>query len=278
MQLLKRFHPHIEYLKIKTYPPPNFFLKLIYLTHPLLDHNDRFNIHSCQFQLFVLALAAIAAATSEAEAEPSYGYGYGIGYGRSYGGIGYGRSYGGYGGYLGGYRSYGDYYGKREAEPTAVAEAEADPYYGSYGYGGLSYGSYGRSYGGYGLSYGRSYGGCGLSYGGYGRSYYFKREADAAPEGDPTFRKNRKRRLLTDIAMATATEAMATPPEATADPIQSPVATDPTAAMALLTAATTTESRQHQRNNLILINMNWTKLKCEVFVSSLLLHNSIVYV
>merc|ERR1712055_681727 len=31
--------------------------------------------------------------------------------------------------------------------------------------------------------------------------------------------------LLTDVAMATATEAMATPPEATADPIQSPVAT-----------------------------------------------------
>merc|ERR1719339_560082 len=51
--------------------------------------------------------------------------------------------------------------------------------------------------------------------------------------------------LLTDVAMATATEAMATPPEATADPIQSPVATDLTAAMALLIAATTTERRQH---------------------------------
>merc|ERR1711908_122241 len=51
--------------------------------------------------------------------------------------------------------------------------------------------------------------------------------------------------LLTDVAMATATEATATPPEATADPIQSPVATDPTAAMALLTAATSTERRQH---------------------------------
>merc|ERR1711908_144584 len=51
--------------------------------------------------------------------------------------------------------------------------------------------------------------------------------------------------LLTDVAMGTATEATATPPEATADPIQSPVATDPTAAMALLTAATTTERRQH---------------------------------
>merc|ERR1712032_1319530 len=67
--------------------------------------------------------------------------------------------------------SYRGYYGKREAEPTAVAEAEADPYYGSYGYGGH-----------------------GLSYRGYGRSYFGKREADAAPEADPTFRKNRKRR------------------------------------------------------------------------------------
>merc|ERR1712032_1088272 len=65
--------------------------------------------------------------------------------------------------------------------------------------------------------------------------------------------------FLTDAAMATATEAMATPPEATADPIQSPVATDPTAAMALLTAATTTERRQHQTSIRILINMNWTK-------------------
>merc|ERR1712212_1157208 len=49
--------------------------------------------------------------------------------------------------------------------------------------------------------------------------------------------------LLTDVAMATATEAMATPPAATALP----------------TAATTTERRQHQTSNLILINMNWTK-------------------
>merc|ERR1712055_540922 len=58
--------------------------------------------------------------------------------------------------------------------------------------------------------------------------------------------------LLTDVAMATA-------PEATADPIQSPVATDPTAAMARLIAATTTERRQHQTSIRILINMNWTK-------------------
>merc|ERR1711941_244125 len=86
--------------------------------------------------------------------------------------------------------SYGGYYGKRDAEPTAVAEAEADPYYGSYGYGGYGL-SYGRTYGGYGLSYGRRYGGYGLSYGGlYSRGYYGKREAEA--EADPTFRKRRK--------------------------------------------------------------------------------------
>merc|ERR1712037_672747 len=102
-------------------------------------------------------------------------------------GGGYGLSYGhGYGGYV---RSY---YGKREAEPTAVAEAEADPYYRSYGYGGhgLSYRTYTRSYPV--VSYGRRYGGYGLSYGGYGgygRSYYGKREAEA----EATFRKNRKR-------------------------------------------------------------------------------------
>merc|ERR1711990_397018 len=96
---------------------------------------------------------AEAEAEAEADAAPEaeagrghrnrgryYGRSYGVrrsygGYGRSYGGYsrsygGYGRSYGGYGGY----RSYG--YGKREAEASPVAEAEADPYYG-----------YGRSYG-----------------------------------------------------------------------------------------------------------------------------------
>merc|ERR1712066_593320 len=141
-----------------------------------VDHQARMKM------LLVLALAAAAAATSEAEAEPIYGYGYGhrIGYGRSYGG--YGLSYGhGYGGYV---RSY---YGKREAEPTAVAEAEADPYYRSYGYGGhgLSYRTYTRSYPV--VSYGRRYGGYGLSYGGYGgygRSYYGNMEATADPMVD----------------------------------------------------------------------------------------------
>merc|ERR1712203_827239 len=104
----------------------------------------------------------------------------------------------------------------REAEPTAVAEAEADPYYGSYGYGGLSYGGYGRSYGGYGRSYGlSSYGGYGRSYGGYGgygRGYYGKREAEAAPE-------------------------------AAAAPMEAMVATGPTAATDALTVMAT-ESRQ----------------------------------
>ena len=67
-----------------------------------------------------------------------------------------------------GYRSHGHhgYYGKRDAEPVAVAEAEASAEPGYYGYGG------------YGLGYG--YGGYGLGYGGYGYSgYYGKREAEA---------------------------------------------------------------------------------------------------
>merc|ERR1719432_503573 len=72
--------------------------------------------------------------------------GYGLGYSRGY----YGKReaeaepYYGYGGYRGGYRSYGGYhggyYGKREAE--------AEPYYGYGGYGG--YGGYRGGYGGYG--------------------------------------------------------------------------------------------------------------------------------
>merc|ERR1712023_557179 len=55
--------------------------------------------------ILALALAALAAAEPEAkpEADAYYGYGYGLG------------------GYYGGYRTYGLYYGKREAE--------AEPYY-----------------------------------------------------------------------------------------------------------------------------------------------------
>merc|ERR1719458_406544 len=53
-------------------------------------------------------------------------------------------------------------HGKREAEPTADADAEADPYYGYYGYG--------RRYG-YGLGYHGGYYGHGYGHG-YGYGYY----------------------------------------------------------------------------------------------------------
>merc|ERR1712130_835682 len=90
-------------------------------------------------KLFVFAcLVAMALADAEpkADADPYYGY-----YGLGYRGLGYGlRSYGyglGHYGYAGlGHRGYyGGYYGKRsaDAEPTATADAEADPYYGYYG-------------------------------------------------------------------------------------------------------------------------------------------------
>merc|ERR1712192_314811 len=80
-------------------------------------------------------------AAAEAKADPYYGY-----YGQGYHGLGYGRAYGyglghyGYAGlgHYGGYYGHGlGYYGKRsaEAEPTAAAEAKADPYYGYYGHG-----------------------------------------------------------------------------------------------------------------------------------------------
>merc|ERR1712098_607381 len=92
-----------------------------------------------------LLIAITLACVGIAAAEPGYGY---------YGGY---RGYGGYG--YGGYR----HYGKRsaDAEPTAVADADAEPgYYGGY------YGGY-RGYGGYG-------------YGGY--RHYGKRSADADAE------------------------------------------------------------------------------------------------
>merc|ERR1712141_94964 len=70
----------------------------------------------------------------------------------------------------------------------ALAEAEADAYYGWGGYG-LGY----RSYGGYGLGY-SGYGGYGLGYAarpygysriGYSGHYIGKREAEAEPEAKP---------------------------------------------------------------------------------------------
>ena len=109
----------------------------------------------------VLALAAVAFAEPEADAKADpallYGaYGYGLPYAGVYGGY---RTYGAYPYSYGGY-----YYGKRsaDAEPTAEAaaspEAEADPWYGYYGYGlhrPYGYGYYGYRPYGYGYYYGK---------------------------------------------------------------------------------------------------------------------------
>merc|ERR1711970_979300 len=93
--------------------------------------------------LLTVSLALLGAAV----AEPGY----------------YHHGYGGYGGY--GHHGYG--YGKREAEPTAVAEADAEPGYSHHGY---SHG-YGHGYG-----YGKreaapGYYHHGYGYGGYGHGY-----------------------------------------------------------------------------------------------------------
>jgi len=92
---------------------------------------------------FVAGALAVPEAKADAEADPWGVYG---GYGGYYGG------YRGYG-YSGYYRPYGGYglygYGKRDAEPTAEpTEADADAWYGRYGYGGYPYYS-GYNYGGY---------------------------------------------------------------------------------------------------------------------------------
>merc|ERR1712125_305936 len=105
--------------------------------------------------LFVAASLAMALAAPQetaesgpnanAEADPWYGY---YGY-RPYWGGYYGHRYGYYSYY--GHRCYG-YYGKRSADEGAPAEsgpnadAEADPWYGYYGYG---YRPYGYGYYGY---------------------------------------------------------------------------------------------------------------------------------
>merc|ERR1711993_66649 len=100
-----------------------------------------------------LVALALADAEPKADADPYYGY-YGLGYhGLGYGLRSYGYGLGHYGyGYGLGYRGYyGGYYGKRsaDAEPTATADAEADPYYGYYGHGYHGYG-YGLGHYGYG--------------------------------------------------------------------------------------------------------------------------------
>merc|ERR1712088_1247524 len=116
-------------------------------------------------KLFVFAcLVAMAPADAEpkADADPYYGY-YGLGYhGLGYRGYGYGLGHYGYAGLV--HYGYGlGYYGKRsaDAEPTAAAEAKADPYYGYYGLGyhGLGYGrAYGYGLGYHGYGYGHGYG------------------------------------------------------------------------------------------------------------------------
>merc|ERR1712119_82338 len=108
-----------------------------------------------KFALVVCFAALVACepeAKPEAEADPALlysTYGYGA-YPYAYSGL-----YHGYAGYHAGY-PYA-YYGKRsaDAEPTAAAEpaADADAYYGYYGYGARPYYGYGLGYRGYGLGY-----------------------------------------------------------------------------------------------------------------------------
>merc|ERR1711915_30378 len=93
--------------------------------------------------------SAEAEPKAEAEADPWYTYGaYGLGY-AGYHGLGY-RTYG----YPYAHHGYA-YYGKRsaDAEPAAEPKADADAYYGYYGYGARPYYGYGLGYRGYGLGY-----------------------------------------------------------------------------------------------------------------------------
>merc|ERR1719222_1608193 len=114
-------------------------------------------LESLPRKMFRLAVVACCLALAAAEADPYYGsYGHSLGY-SGYGGY---AGYGGYGGYgvktvaahqPYGYAASGHYIADSiGARHIAKREAEADAYYGSYGYGGL--GAYG--YGGYGAGYG----------------------------------------------------------------------------------------------------------------------------
>merc|ERR1711997_911171 len=94
-----------------------------------------------KFALVVCFAALVACepeAKPEAKADPWLTYGYGA-YPYAYSGL-----YHGYAGYP--YATHGLYYGKRSAE--AEPEANADAYYGYYGYGARPY--YGLGYRGYG--------------------------------------------------------------------------------------------------------------------------------
>merc|ERR1712020_37869 len=115
---------------------------------------------------------ADAEATAEADADPEadpwlyysglyghHGYGYGYSYAPltyTYAPYTYSHVYGHYG--LGHYGYYGRK--KRDAEPTADADAEADPWllYGGYGYGGYAYAPY--TYAAYHHPLTYFYGGC----------------------------------------------------------------------------------------------------------------------
>merc|ERR550532_2262840 len=127
-----------------------------------------------KFALVVCFAALVACepeAKPEAEADPYLAYGYGIGAYHPY-------AYGGYryAGYP--YAHHGYYYGKRSAaaEPTA----DADAYYGYYGYGARPYYGYGLGYRGY---HGLGYRGYGYGYPYARRGYYYgKRSADADAE------------------------------------------------------------------------------------------------
>merc|ERR1712180_358778 len=124
----------------------------------------KYSLLGSHLKMFRLAVLACCLALAAAEADPYYGsYGYGLGY-SGYGGYGLGYAgHAGYGGYAGyglktvaahvpyGYAASGDYVADSlGGRHIAKREAEADAYYGSYGYGVL--GAYG--YGGYGAAYG----------------------------------------------------------------------------------------------------------------------------
>merc|ERR1711956_23634 len=133
----------------------------------------------------------IAAAYADADAALIYGaHGYG-GYASPYA-LGY-RGYAGYAGYAGAYGAYpyagaygAHYIGKRSAD--AEPEADANAYYGAYGYSAYraspyAYSGY-RGYSGLAGYTGYSAYGAYPYAGAYGGHYIGKRSADAEPEAD----------------------------------------------------------------------------------------------
>merc|ERR1712018_980959 len=108
---------------------------------------------SSRMKLLVLScvvVVALGAPDAEPEADPFYGYGYGLGVAAHP----FGRSF--VGSTVYGYSPFRSFYGKRSAD----ADANADPFYGGYGYRRFGYGGYPYSYG-------------------YRRGFYGKRSAEA---------------------------------------------------------------------------------------------------